>query len=638
MAPRTKRSKNASAKMAAQVAAGLAPWTRTAGFIANRLKLLEAELQASQTKLGSDAAASQQREQRMQAQIEELEQHSVRYRLAAAEELAGLQQLEEQQQHVEQQQQHLEEQQQQLEEQQRQVLAAASKAVYAAEQRAAMAACTVHALALQLGLLQHANAVMAEEAVALRQRAAKGDEAAAAAANQEARCLELAAQCQDLVMECHEQQASPTPLDCSVMLELMAAMKQPRRVLAEAYAVGCKMTWGPSEPQLEGQAVTEEQVDSQVRFLVRVFGGYYTMRMKFLDELPYLTAALGDSSTAARQWAARMHLRYLEREQLLGHLEGEDASKYDPLELHKMRADLEVTRDTGMLTPAMEQLLSRYYRATHMTNAVPETMLKQLNNDSVLRMNAEGMSGRAKLAMEDTTAWVADGVVTQQGMVAATAERKALQNHGASPWGTAASPGGTAASPGGTAASPGGTAASPWGTAASPGGTAASPGGTAASPGGTAASPGGTAASPGGTAASPGGTAASPGGGTQAPATNKARPGKRQQQAPSKAERVMKRIRCLVSMPSDEQRAAAVAVRDSVTARQQQQQVDSKRLKELEDTARGVYNRFEPPLPALRSKGISVEELKHLSQKFGVGSVGKNRRQLLERIAEYCKQ
>ncbi|KAJ9534559.1 hypothetical protein QJQ45_022088, partial [Haematococcus lacustris] len=117
------------------------------------------------------------------------------------------QQLEEQQQHVEQQQQHLEEQQQQLEEQQRQVLAAASKAVYAAEHRAAMAACTVHALALQLGLLKHANAFMAEEAVALRQRAAKGDEAAAAAANQEARCLELEAQCQDLVMECHEQQA-----------------------------------------------------------------------------------------------------------------------------------------------------------------------------------------------------------------------------------------------------------------------------------------------------------------------------------------------------------------------------------------------------------------------------------------------
>ncbi|KAJ9533586.1 hypothetical protein QJQ45_026649 [Haematococcus lacustris] len=217
-------------------------------------------------------------------------------------------------------------------------------------------------------------------------------------------------------------------------------------------------------------------------------------------------------------------------------------------------------------------------------------------------------------------------------------ERKALQNHGAtaSP-GTAASPGGAAASPGGAAASPGGAAASPGGTAASPGGAAASPGGTAASPGGAAASPGGAAASPSGTPGSPGGAAASLGG-TQAPGTNKARKGKRQQQGQSKAERVMKRIRCLVSMPSDEQQAAAVAVRDSVTARQQQQQVDSKRLKELEDTARGVYNRFEPSLPALRSKGMTVEELKHLSQKLGVGSVGKNRRQLLERIEEYCKQ
>ncbi|GFH12333.1 hypothetical protein HaLaN_07993, partial [Haematococcus lacustris] len=117
--------------MAARVAAGLAPWTRMVGFIANRLKVLEAELQASQTQHGTDTAASQQRQQDFQAQIEEL--------------------------------------------------------------------------------------------------------------------------------------------------QLMAAMKQPSRVLAEAYNVGCKMTWGPSEPQLEGQTVTEEQVDSKVRFLVRVFGGYYTM-------------------------------------------------------------------------------------------------------------------------------------------------------------------------------------------------------------------------------------------------------------------------------------------------------------------------------------------------------------------------
>ncbi|KAJ9510329.1 hypothetical protein QJQ45_015800 [Haematococcus lacustris] len=38
MGRRTKRSKKGSATMAARVAAGLAPWTRVAGFIANRLK------------------------------------------------------------------------------------------------------------------------------------------------------------------------------------------------------------------------------------------------------------------------------------------------------------------------------------------------------------------------------------------------------------------------------------------------------------------------------------------------------------------------------------------------------------------------------------------------------------------------
>ncbi|KAJ9506969.1 hypothetical protein QJQ45_016563 [Haematococcus lacustris] len=291
---------------------------------------------------------------------------------------------------------------------------------------------------------------------------------------------------------------------------------------------------------------------------------------------------------------------------------------------NRFEPPLPALRSKGMTVEELKHLSQKLGTGGHYADWRPltETMLKQLNNDSVLRMNAEGMSGRAKLAMEDTTAWVADGVVTQQGMVAATAERKALQNHGAT-----ASPGGTAAIPGGTAASPGGTAAIPGGTAASPGGTAAIPGGTAASPGGTAAILG---------AQLPALVAQLPA--LVALATNKARLGKRQQQAQSKAERVMKRIRCLVSMPSDEQRAAAVAVRDSVTARQQQQQVDSKRLKELEDTARGVYNRFEPPLPALRSKGMTVEELKHLSQKLGVGSVGKNRRQLLERIAEYCKQ
>ncbi|GFH20032.1 hypothetical protein HaLaN_17085, partial [Haematococcus lacustris] len=59
--------------MAARVAAGLAPWTRMAGFIANRLK---------------------QREQQLQAQIEELQQQKASHRLtayAAYEEIADLQ-------------------------------------------------------------------------------------------------------------------------------------------------------------------------------------------------------------------------------------------------------------------------------------------------------------------------------------------------------------------------------------------------------------------------------------------------------------------------------------------------------------------------------------------------------------------
>ncbi|KAJ9526151.1 hypothetical protein QJQ45_009615 [Haematococcus lacustris] len=76
MGRRGQRSKKGSAIMAARVAACLAPWTRMAGFIANRLKELEVELQASQTQLGSDVAASQPREQRMQAQIEELQRHN----------------------------------------------------------------------------------------------------------------------------------------------------------------------------------------------------------------------------------------------------------------------------------------------------------------------------------------------------------------------------------------------------------------------------------------------------------------------------------------------------------------------------------------------------------------------------------
>ncbi|KAJ9517905.1 hypothetical protein QJQ45_004159 [Haematococcus lacustris] len=338
MGRRSQRSKDASAKMAAQVAAGLAPWTRSAGFIANRLKPLCVPCLCM-------------REQQMQAQIEELQQQNARHQLTA------------------------------------------SGAVYAAEQRAALAACTAHALTLQLGLLQHANVVMAGEAMALQQRAAEGDQAAAAAADLEARCQDLEAQCQDLVMECHEQQA-----EC---LRLSAAAP-------------------PSSP---------------------------TAPTPYQSSLP-----ASQDKRVARYSTARYCVEY-------------------------SLAALRLLVDCNL---SFEK--------------VQETIVRTLGLHILPGQQLEDM----------------------QSVYAACLCSLSMQS-----------------------------------------------------------------ASPGGTAASPGGTAASPGGGTQALATNKARLGKRQQQAQSKAERVMKRIRCL---------------------------------------------------------GMTVEELKHLSQKLGVGSVGKNRRQLLERIAEYCKQ
>ncbi|GFH29328.1 hypothetical protein HaLaN_27969, partial [Haematococcus lacustris] len=56
-------------------------------------RVAEAELQAFQMQHGTDAAASQQRDQQMQAQIEEPQQQNARHRstaYAAAEEMADL--------------------------------------------------------------------------------------------------------------------------------------------------------------------------------------------------------------------------------------------------------------------------------------------------------------------------------------------------------------------------------------------------------------------------------------------------------------------------------------------------------------------------------------------------------------------
>ncbi|KAJ9530172.1 hypothetical protein QJQ45_023454 [Haematococcus lacustris] len=621
-----------------------------AGFIANRLKVLEAELQASQTQHGTDTAASQQREQELQAQIEELQAGLATAHTSNIVQQQQLveqqQQLEVQQQQLGEQQQQLEEQQQHLEEQQQQVLAAASGAVCAAEQRAALATCNAHALTLQLGLLQHANAVMAGEAVALQQRAAEGDQAAAAIADLEARCQDLEAQCQDLVIECHEQQveclrlsaaappSSPTaPSPCPASQDKRIRLVQNRgpsiNVLRRLIA-----DW-ESKPRTSQHRHNKDELA--------------TVRLCHTQVARYSTARYCvEYSLAALRLLVDCNLSFEKVQETI----------VRSLGLHILPGQqLEDRVPCGMtLRRAMDDICHQAHK--HQSGLCAQAGAGAIGFDSkgdnlgiimqfALPMRypapANSPSPTPANPPSPTPANPPSPTITSQPIPARPARviRRPSRFATDSPLLTPPPPN-TPCLP--SSLSQGSASASPstppiqGPEAASPGGTAAIPGGTAASPGGTAASPGGTAAIPGGTAASPGGTAASPGGGTQALATNKARLGKRQQQAQSKAERVMKRIRCLVSMPSDEQRAAAVAVRDSVTARQQQQQVDSKRLKELEDTARGVYNRFEPPLPALRSKGMTVEELKHLSQKLGVGSVGKNRRQLLERIAEYCKQ
>ncbi|KAJ9507956.1 hypothetical protein QJQ45_021284 [Haematococcus lacustris] len=397
MGRRTKRSKNASAKMAAQVAAGIAPWTRMAGFIANRLKgPPHTPTPHGQTDHWCFSAVQLgSRQRRRDGQKAPMGRRTKRSKNASAKMAA-------------------------------QVAAGIAPwtrmaGFIANRLKSSLALDSAGEMGRRLVAAANADFKVLEAEL----QASQTQHGADAAASQQRLCAQAGAGAigfdskgdnLGIIMQfalpmrfpAPATPPSPTPANPpSPTITSQPTPARPARVIRRPsrFATDSPLLIPPPPNTPCLPSSLSQGSASQVRLLVRVFGGYYTMRMKFLDELPYLTAALGDPSTAARQWAARMHLRYLEREQLLGHLEGEDASKYDPLELHKMTADLEVTRDTGMLTPAMEQLLSRYYRATHMTNAVPETMLKQLNNDSVLRMNAEGMSGRAKLAMEDTTAF-----------------------------------------------------------------------------------------------------------------------------------------------------------------------------------------------------------------------------------------
>ncbi|KAL6746576.1 hypothetical protein V8C86DRAFT_3149500 [Haematococcus lacustris] len=255
-----------------------------------------------------------------------------------------------------------------------------------------------------------------------------------------------------------------------IMCVLLAATVEPRMVLREAYSMGCSMVWGPGDSQgAVGEPVTAEQVDELVLELVGVLGEYYTKRMHFLGDFPYLAAALGDPSPAARQRGASRVLQYLSAT-------GPGlAMENDPLQLFKLQADLQELEATGIITGPLEQLLSRYFRPVHITNAASETALKPLNNDMVLSMKEEGVSGRIKMTVEDTNSWFSDHL-SDDALGAAASHAGALggaASH-AGALGAAASPAaarGAAASPAaalGAAASPTGAlgaAASPQGAA-----------------------------------------------------------------------------------------------------------------------------------------------------------------------------
>ncbi|KAJ9519040.1 hypothetical protein QJQ45_003524 [Haematococcus lacustris] len=309
---------------------------------------------------------------------------------------------------------------------------------------------------------------------------------------------------------------------------------------------------------------------------------------------------------------------------------------------------------TGIITTPLEQLLSRYFRPVHITNAASETALKPLNDDKVLRMKEEGVSGRIKMTVEDTNSWLSD-YLSDDALGGAASPADALGG-AASPadaLGGAASPAdalGGAASPAdalGGAASPAGAlgaAASPasaLGAAASPpgaqGGAASHAGalGGAASPAGAlraAASHAGAlgaAASPAGAlgaAASPPGAqggAASPAD-AQGGAVSKPLHTAKQASQARKVLRAMQRITLPVKLPTREEYSSAASARDQNTARQQRQADITNKLQHLEDTARHVYNSQQPHLPALPQKGITLNHLKQLCVRLNLATKERN--------------
>ncbi|KAJ9515088.1 hypothetical protein QJQ45_012616 [Haematococcus lacustris] len=389
-----------------------------------------------------------------------------------------------------------------------------------------------------------------------------------------------------------------------IMCVLLAATVEPRMVLREAYSMGCSMVWGPGDSQgAVGEPVTAEQVDELVLELVGVLGEYYTKRMHFLGDFPYLAAALGDPSPAARQRGASRVLQYLSAT-------GPGlAMEDDPLQLFKLQADLQELEATGIITEPLEKLLSRNFRPVHITNAASETALKPLNNDMVLSMKEEGVSGRIKMTVEDTNSWFSD-YLSDDALGGAASHAGAL--------GGAASHAGAL----GGAASHAGA----LGAAASP----APARGAAASP----AAALGAAASPTGAL----GAAASPHGAQGGAATKPVQAAKQTSQA-RKVLRAMQRITLPVKLPTREEYSSAASARDQNTARQQRLADITNKLQHLEDTARQVYSCQQPHLPSLPQKGITLSHLKQLCVRLNLATKGaKSRIQCLEAISEHQQQ
>ncbi|KAJ9520871.1 hypothetical protein QJQ45_014014 [Haematococcus lacustris] len=355
-----------------------------------------------------------------------------------------------------------------------------------------------------------------------------------------------------------------------------------------------------------GEPVTAEQVDELVLELVGVLGEYYTKRMHFLGDFPYLAAALGDPSPAARQRGASRVLQYLSATGPA--LDMED----DPLQLFKLQADLQELEATGIITAPLEQLLSRYFRPVHITNAASETALKPLNNDMVSRMKEEGVSGRIKMTVEDTNSWLSD-YLSDDALGGAASHADAL--------GAAASHAGALGGAASHAGALGGAAshADALGAAASHAGALGGAASHAGALGGAASHAGalGAAASPLGAQ----GGAASPAG-AQGGVVSKPLHTAKQASQTRKVLRAMQRITLPVKLPTREEYSSAASARDQNTARQQRLADITNKLQHLEDTARQVYNRQQPHLPALPQKGIMLNHLKQLCVRLNLATKG----------------